>query len=103
MFADQLLTFLKDWVPTIAVLVGGGWVLFQWLFGESLRRKKRNPGAGREKVCGESTTMMPPGWWSRSRRLGTTAVRSLFRWILKNAGSTSFESLRIFPIAIARL
>jgi hypothetical protein len=43
MFADQLLTFLKDWVPSIGVLVGGGWILFQWLFGESLRRKKEIP------------------------------------------------------------
>jgi hypothetical protein len=43
MFADQLLTFLKDWVPSIAVLVGGGWIFFQWLFGESLRRKKEIP------------------------------------------------------------
>ncbi|MEO6992099.1 MAG: hypothetical protein ABI273_00595 [Lacunisphaera sp.] len=43
MFADQLLTFLKEWVPSIAVLVGGGWILFQWLFGESVRRKKEIP------------------------------------------------------------
>ena len=43
MFADPLLTFLKDWVPSIAVLVGGMWILLQWLFGESLRRKKEIP------------------------------------------------------------
>jgi hypothetical protein len=43
MLADQLLNFLKDWVPSIAVLVGGLWILFQWLFGEALRRKKEIP------------------------------------------------------------
>jgi hypothetical protein len=40
---SYILTFIKEWVPSIAVIVGGFWLLFQWLFGESLRRKKEMP------------------------------------------------------------
>jgi hypothetical protein len=40
---NYILTFIKDWVPSIAVIVAGGWILFQWLFGEWLRRQKEGP------------------------------------------------------------
>ena len=43
MWTDILLTFLKEWIPSLAVVITGLWLLFQWLFGESLRRKKEIP------------------------------------------------------------
>lgn len=40
---NGLLTFIKDWIPSIAAIIAGIWILFQWLFGEWLRRKKEIP------------------------------------------------------------
>jgi hypothetical protein len=40
---NGFLTFIKEWIPSIGVIVAGIWILFQWLFGESLRRKKEGP------------------------------------------------------------
>jgi len=40
---SNVLTFIKEWVPSLAVIVAGIWVLFQWLFGEWLRRQKEGP------------------------------------------------------------
>lgn len=40
---NGFLTFIKDWVPSIGVIVAGIWMLFQWLFGEWLRRQKEGP------------------------------------------------------------
>ena len=40
---SKMLTFLKEWLPSLAVIVGGLWLLFQWLFGERLRRQKEMP------------------------------------------------------------
>jgi hypothetical protein len=39
----RFLDLLREWVPTIGVIVTGIWLLFQWLVGESLRRKKEGP------------------------------------------------------------
>jgi hypothetical protein len=51
----NLLTFLKEWVPTLAVIVGGAWLLFQWIFGETLRRRKEIPA-----LEGKLATRMHP-------------------------------------------
>ena len=40
---NAILSFIKDWVPSLAVIVAGLWLLFQWLFGEWLRRQKEMP------------------------------------------------------------
>jgi hypothetical protein len=39
---DILISF-RDWLPSIAVVVTGIWLLFQWVFGERLRRQKEIP------------------------------------------------------------
>jgi hypothetical protein len=68
-----MLTFIKEWLPSIAVILGAGWLVFQWLFGEHLRRQKEMPAldgmmsareisvdAARSLVCVEAT------WRNRS-------------------------------------
>ena len=40
---DSFLKFLKDWVPTIGVLIGAFWILFKWIYEEALRVKKEMP------------------------------------------------------------
>ncbi len=37
---NELLKFLKDWIPSIGVVVAAGWIFFKWLYEEKLRRKK---------------------------------------------------------------
>ena len=37
------LNFIKDWVPSIGVIGAGIWVLFNFFFGEWLRRQKEGP------------------------------------------------------------
>jgi hypothetical protein len=39
----SFLGFIKEWLPSIAVVAWGVWLLFQWSFGEWLRRKKEIP------------------------------------------------------------
>lgn len=43
MIANVILDFIQQWVPSLGVIVAGIWVLFQWLFGEQLRRLKEMP------------------------------------------------------------
>lgn len=38
-----LLQFIKDWIPSIGVIVAGLWVFFKWLHDENLRRKEDTP------------------------------------------------------------
>jgi hypothetical protein len=40
---SSVLQFLKEWTPTLAVLIGGLWMLFKWLFDEKLRAKREVP------------------------------------------------------------
>jgi hypothetical protein len=40
---SNLLTLIRDWVPSVVIIVAGIWLLFQWLFGEWLRRRKEIP------------------------------------------------------------
>lgn len=40
---NGLLTFIRDWIPSLGVIVAGIWIVFQWLFGEWLRRQKEIP------------------------------------------------------------
>jgi hypothetical protein len=39
----SFLNAIKEWLPSIAVVVGGIWLLFRWLFRELLRQKKEGP------------------------------------------------------------
>jgi hypothetical protein len=39
----KFLLAIKDWLPSIAVIVWGIWLLFQWRFGEKLRQRKEGP------------------------------------------------------------
>ena len=38
-----MLKFIQEWLPSLAVIIGGLWILFQWLFGEWQREKKEIP------------------------------------------------------------
>jgi len=49
------LNAIKEWLPSIAVIAGGIWLLFQWLFGELLRQKKEGPSLDGKL----SATMIP--------------------------------------------
>jgi hypothetical protein len=40
---NEILTFIKEWVPSIGILIGGSWVLFNKFFEERTRRKKEMP------------------------------------------------------------
>jgi hypothetical protein len=40
---NGLLTFIQAWLPSLTIIVGGGWFFFQWLFAERLRRLKEMP------------------------------------------------------------
>lgn len=40
---NDLLKFIKDWIPSIGVIVAGGWLFFKWLYEEKLRRQKEMP------------------------------------------------------------
>jgi hypothetical protein len=57
---NSFLTLIKDWLPSIAVIVGGAWLLFQWLFGESLRREKESPAL--DGKLSATTTHLDNGW-----------------------------------------
>ncbi len=50
-----MLKFIQEWIPSLAVIIGGLWLLFQWLFGEWLRRKKEIPA-----LDGKLTTTIIP-------------------------------------------
>jgi|GEM_PF-1379553 hypothetical protein len=38
-----VLTFIRQWLPSVAIIVYGGWTLFKMLFAEHLRSKKDMP------------------------------------------------------------
>lgn len=38
-----VLTFIREWLPSVAILAYGGWTLFKMLFTEHLRSKKDMP------------------------------------------------------------
>jgi hypothetical protein len=40
---QSILQFIKDWIPSIGVIVAGTWILFKWLYEEKLRQKKEMP------------------------------------------------------------
>jgi hypothetical protein len=39
----RFLLAIREWLPSIAVIVWGVWLLFKWLFAEFLRQKKESP------------------------------------------------------------
>jgi hypothetical protein len=57
---NSFLNLTKDWLPSIAVIVGGAWLLFQWLFGESLRREKESPAL--DGKLSATTIQVENGW-----------------------------------------
>jgi hypothetical protein len=39
----SFLNFIKEWLPSIGVIVGASWLFFKWLYEEFLRRQKESP------------------------------------------------------------
>ena len=37
-----MIALIRDWLPSVAILAGGLWILFQWLLRENLRKTKEN-------------------------------------------------------------
>lgn len=35
--------FIKEWVPSIGVIIAGSWILFKWLYEEKIRQRKEVP------------------------------------------------------------
>ena len=35
--------FIKEWIPSIGVIIAGLWIFFKWLYEEKLRQKKEMP------------------------------------------------------------
>lgn len=40
---EKILFFIRDWIPSIGVIIGGVWLLFKWIHKQTLRRKKDLP------------------------------------------------------------
>ena len=40
---QEVFQFIKDWIPSIGVIIAGLWIFFKWLYDEKLRQKKEMP------------------------------------------------------------
>lgn len=48
---EKILLFVRDWLPSIAIIIGGVWALWVFKFKEKLRRKKEMPAiSGRMRI-----------------------------------------------------
>jgi len=44
-------TFIKDWIPSIGVIIAGIWVTFRWLYSEQLRKEKERSALDGDLTC----------------------------------------------------
>ena len=40
---QTFLQFIKEWIPSIGVIIAGSWILFKWLYEEKIRQRKEVP------------------------------------------------------------
>ena len=39
----MIIELLRDWLPSFAVVIGAGWILFNWIISEQRRKRREVP------------------------------------------------------------